>query len=153
MKRRSFLKLLTSILGLSALGAFTYPLFRFLLPVESAARARTVEVPKTDIPLGATKDLMIGTTPAIIVNTKDKGFLAFSRVCTHLGCLVKYDQERQVFICPCHAGTFDLEGNVISGPPPKPLPRFFVRVVGNNLVIGAKKGTKAERMAGDQDRT
>ena len=137
MKRRSFLKLLTSLLGLSALGAFTYPLFRFLLPVETGARTRTIEVAKSELPVGASKDVMIGVTPAIIINTRDKGFLAFSRVCTHLGCLVIYDQERQVFICPCHAGTFDLEGKVISGPPPKPLPKFSVRVEGNNLVIGA----------------
>ncbi|MCL4501730.1 MAG: Rieske (2Fe-2S) protein [Deltaproteobacteria bacterium] len=80
---------------------------------------------------------MIGTTPAIIVNAKGKGFLAFSRVCTHLGCLVKYYPEQQVFICPCHAGTFDLQGNVISGPPPKPLPKYSVRVEGDNLVIRA----------------
>ena len=137
MQRRSFLKLLTSILGLTALGAFLYPLFRFLLPVEAASRVRTVDIPKSDVPVGTAKDLMIGVTPAIVVNTSSKGFLAFSKVCTHLGCLVKYDSERQVFICPCHAGIFDLEGNVISGPPPKPLPRFSVRVEGNNLVIGA----------------
>ena len=137
MQRRSFLKLLTSILGLTALGAFLYPLFRFLLPVEAASRVRTVDIPKSDVPVGTAKDLMIGVTPAIVVNTSSKGFLAFSKVCTHLGCLVKYDSDRQVFICPCHAGIFDLEGNVISGPPPKPLPRFSVRVEGNNLVIGA----------------
>ena len=137
MKRRSFLKLLTSLLGLSALGAFTYPLFRFLLPVESGARAKTIEIAKSELAVGASKDVMIGFTPVIIINTRDKGFMAFSRVCTHLGCLVRYDQERQLFICPCHAGTFDLEGNVISGPPPKPLPRFSVRVEGNNLAIGA----------------
>ena len=137
MQRRSFLKLLISILGLTALGAFIYPLFRFLLPVEAASRVRTVDIPKSDVPVGTAKDLMIGVTPAIVVNTSSKGFLAFSKVCTHLGCLVKYDSERQVFICPCHAGIFDLEGNVISGPPPKPLPRFSVRVEGNNLVIGA----------------
>jgi cytochrome b6-f complex iron-sulfur subunit len=137
MKRRSFLKLLTSLLGLGALGVFIYPLFRFLLPVESGAKARTIEIAKSELPVGATKDVMIGTTPAIVINTRGKGFLAFSRVCTHLGCLVRYDQERQVFICPCHAGTFDLEGNVISGPPPKPLPKFSVQVEGNNLVIGA----------------
>jgi cytochrome b6-f complex iron-sulfur subunit len=137
MQRRSFLKLLTSILGLTALGAFTYPLFRFLLPVEAVSRVRTVDIPKSDVPVGTAKDLMIGVTPAIVINTRSKGFLSFSKVCTHLGCLVKYDPERQVFICPCHAGIFDLEGNVISGPPPKPLPRFSVRVEGNNLVIGA----------------
>ncbi len=137
MTRRSFLQLLTTLLGLTTLGAFIYPLVRFFLPVESAARVKSVEIPKNDVPVGTAKDLMIGTTPAIIVNARDKGFLVFSRVCTHLGCLVKYDPERQVFICPCHAGTFDLEGNVISGPPPKPLPKISVRVEGNNLVIGA----------------
>ncbi len=137
MQRRNFLKVVTSILGLGALGAFAYPVFRFLLPVEGAARAQKIEIPKAEIPLGGTKDVMIGATPAIIINTKDKGVLAFSRVCTHLGCLVKYDPQRQIFICPCHAGMFDLEGKVISGPPPKPLPKFSVRVEGNNLVIGA----------------
>jgi cytochrome b6-f complex iron-sulfur subunit len=137
MKRRGFLKLLTSVLGLSALGVFAYPFFRFLLPVESLARTRSVTLAKSEVPLNATKDLMIGPTPVIIINARDKGFLAFSKVCTHLGCLVKYDKERQLFICPCHAGVFDLEGNVISGPPPRPLPKFSVRVEGNNLVIGA----------------
>ncbi len=137
MNRRSFLKLLTSLLGLGALSAFLYPLFRFLLPVEAASRVKSVEIPKSEVPPGASKDLMIGGTPVLLLNTKDKGFLAFSRVCTHLGCLVKYDQERRLFICPCHAGTFDLEGNVISGPPPKPLIKFSVRITGDNLVIGA----------------
>jgi cytochrome b6-f complex iron-sulfur subunit len=136
MQRRSFLQLLASLLGATALGAFVYPLFRFLLPVETAARFKSLEVPKSEVPIGGFKDLMIGETPAIIVYTKEKGFIALSRVCTHLGCLVKYYPEKLEFICPCHAGMFDLEGNVISGPPPKPLPRFSVRVEGNNLVIG-----------------
>ncbi len=136
MKRRSFLKLLTSLLGLSALGAFIYPLFRFLLPLEIAARARAVTIAKKEIPINASKDVMIGQTPAIILNIRDKGFLAFSKVCTHLGCLVKYHPDKEVFICPCHAGVFDLEGNVVSGPPPKPLQKFAVKVEGDNLVIG-----------------
>ncbi len=115
-----------------------YPLFRFLsAPLKSLARARCVTLAKSEVPINATKDVMIGPTPVIIINTRDKGFLAFSKVCTHLGCLVKYDKERQLFICPCHAGIFDLEGNVVSGPPPKPLQKFAVRVEGDNLVIGA----------------
>jgi cytochrome b6-f complex iron-sulfur subunit len=137
MQRRSFLKHLASILGLSALGAFLYPLFRFLLPVEAAYKVKKVEIPKSNVPLGGSYDLMVGVIPAVVLNMRSKGFVAFSKVCTHLGCLVKFDKERQVFICPCHAGTFNLEGNVISGPPPKPLPKFTVREEGNNLVIGA----------------
>ena len=136
MNRRGFFKLLTSILGLSALGAFAYPLFRFLLPLESAAKVRAITLAKGNLPVNTAKDVMIGLTPAIVLNTRDKGFLAFSKVCTHLGCLVKYHPEKQLFICPCHAGIFDLEGNVVSGPPPKPLEKFAVRVEGDNLVIG-----------------
>ncbi len=137
MQRRSFLKLLASLLGATALGAFVYPLFRFLLPVETAASFKSLEVPESAVPLDGFKDLFIGETPAIIVHTKEKGFIALSRVCTHLGCLVNYYPEKQLFICPCHAGVYDLEGNVVSGPPPRPLSKYSVRVAGTNLVIGA----------------
>jgi cytochrome b6-f complex iron-sulfur subunit len=136
MHRRGFLKLLASILGLSALGAFLYPLFRFLTPREAMGKAKKVTLAKSEIPMGAVKDLLIMGTPSIVIHTKDKGFIALSRVCTHLGCLVNYDKERQILICPCHGGTYDLEGNVISGPPPSPLPKYTVRVVDGNIVIG-----------------
>ena len=136
MKRRGFLKLLASVLGLSALGAFLYPLFRFLTPSEASLEAKRVTLAAAEIPVGATKDLLISGTPSLVIHTRDKGFLALSRVCTHLGCLVKYHPDRQLFICPCHAGVFDLEGNVISGPPPKPLQKFAVKVEGANIVIG-----------------
>ncbi|MGO8762615.1 MAG: ubiquinol-cytochrome c reductase iron-sulfur subunit [Desulfobaccales bacterium] len=136
MQRRGFLKLLASILGLSAVGAFAYPLFRYLLPVEAALGPKNLSIPKGEVPLNATKDLLFGATPIIVLDIPDKGYLAFSRVCTHLGCLVKFDKERQEFICPCHAGIYDLEGNVVSGPPPRPLRKFAVRVEGDNLVIG-----------------
>jgi cytochrome b6-f complex iron-sulfur subunit len=136
MNKRGFLKLLASILGLSALGAFLYPLLRFLTPVEAMGTAKKVTLPKSEIPVGAAKDLVIMGVPSIIIHTNAKGYIALSRVCTHLGCLVNYDKEKQIFICPCHGGRYDLEGNVISGPPPKPLPRYAVRVADGNLVIG-----------------
>ena len=68
---------MTSILGLTALGAFIYPLFRFLLPLENAARAQAITIPKSELPVNATKELMIGQTPSILINTRDKGFWPF----------------------------------------------------------------------------
>ncbi len=136
MERRGFLKLLASLLGLSAVGAFAYPLFRYLLPVEAALGPKNLSIPIGEVPVNSTKELMFGSTPIIVLDIPDKGYLAFSRVCTHLGCLVKFDKERQEFICPCHAGIYDLEGNVVSGPPPRPLRKFAVKVAGDNLVIG-----------------
>jgi cytochrome b6-f complex iron-sulfur subunit len=136
MNRRGFLKFLASILGLSALGAFLYPLSRFLTPSEATGKAKPITIPQSELPVDAMKELLVMGTPSIIIHTKDKGYIALSRVCTHLGCLVNYDKARQIFICPCHGGTFDLEGNVISGPPPLPLPRYAVKVADGNIVIG-----------------
>ncbi|MGO8762050.1 MAG: ubiquinol-cytochrome c reductase iron-sulfur subunit [Desulfobaccales bacterium] len=127
---------MASILGLTGLGAFIYPLLRFLTPGEATARAKAITIAQSELPIDAVKDILVMGTPAIVIHTKDKGYIALSRVCTHLGCLVNYDKTKQIFICPCHAGSFDLEGNVISGPPPQPLPKFAVKVADGNIVIG-----------------
>ena len=55
-------------------------------------------------------------------------FLALSAVCTHLGCNVRWREGESRFACPCHAGFYDANGNVISGPPPRPLRRLETRV-------------------------
>jgi Rieske Fe-S protein len=55
-------------------------------------------------------------------------FLALSAVCTHLGCNVRWRPEAQRFGCPCHAGFYDANGDVISGPPPRPLRKLETRV-------------------------
>jgi len=54
------------------------------------------------------------------------GVYALSAVCTHMRCILNYDRERRGLVCPCHDGRFDLSGNVISGPPPRPLPLYEV---------------------------
>ena len=59
----------------------------------------------------------------------------FSDACTHLSCKVHWDAERDAFVCPCHDGVFDKEGNVIDGPPPEPLHRFQAKVEGEQLMI------------------
>ncbi len=58
----------------------------------------------------------------------DGNFVVFSRVCTHLGCLVRWDEKKGQFLCPCHGGVFDKAGNVVVGPPPRPLEKLPVKV-------------------------
>lgn len=53
---------------------------------------------------------------------------AFSATCTHLGCQVRWDGGSSRFRCPCHGGVFDAQGNVIEGPPPRPLDRLDARI-------------------------
>lgn len=55
-------------------------------------------------------------------------FRALSAVCTHLGCNVRWRPEDSKFACPCHAGFYDANGDVISGPPPRPLRQLETRV-------------------------
>ena len=56
-------------------------------------------------------------------------FVAFSGVCTHLGCNVGFDTDKQRFHCPCHHGLFDMKtGVVLGGPPPRALDSLPVKV-------------------------
>ncbi len=136
MQRRSFLKTILAIFGATTAGSFVYPLYRYLTPPASAARSRTLIIPKQEVPLGDAKEIVVNGVPALILNRPGKGLIAISRVCTHLGCLVQFDQENKQLLCPCHAGTYDLEGNIVSGPPPKPLPKLPLRVEGETIIIG-----------------
>jgi menaquinol-cytochrome c reductase iron-sulfur subunit len=65
---------------------------------------------------------------AYVLTEDGRNFIAMSNICTHLGCRVRWITEQQSFFCPCHNGVFDKEGNVISGPPPRPLNRYEVKV-------------------------
>ena len=136
MKRRRFLGSVVAFFGTIAFGSFAYPLVRFLAPPRSVAETKKLTLLKAEVPLGGSRDIIVNGTPGIVINRSGKGLVAFSRICTHLGCLVQYDRENMRLVCPCHAGTFDLEGNVLGGPPPKALPKLPLRVEGENILIG-----------------
>jgi thiosulfate dehydrogenase (quinone) large subunit len=69
-------------------------------------------------------------TPAILVRTGQQQVAAFSRVCTHAGCLVGYDQQAEMIVCPCHGAEFDPKqgARVVAGPAPTPLPSVHVSI-------------------------
>jgi len=136
MKRRRFLGIVLAVLGSTAAVSFAYPLLRFFAPPARENRARNISIKKSDIRLGEAKEIVFNNNPVIVINRYEKGFVAFSKVCTHLGCLVVYDKGLRRLVCPCHAGTFDLDGNVLSGPPPRPLPVVPLKVEGDLVIIG-----------------
>lgn len=65
----------------------------------------------------------------ILINLPNQGLVAYSDACTHLSCAVLYNQPSRELHCPCHEGVFSAStGRVISGPPPRPLPKITLQV-------------------------
>jgi ubiquinol-cytochrome c reductase iron-sulfur subunit len=55
------------------------------------------------------------------------GYVAYSKVCTHLGCPVGlYEQELELLVCPCHQSMFNVRNGAVPqfGPAPRPLPQL-----------------------------
>ncbi len=136
MERRTFLKGIFAFLGTTATVSFLYPMVRYLTPPRGEVGSQAMTFAKKDIPLNRSLHFVFNKVPAIVINQQEKGYIAFSRVCTHLGCLVDYDAASGMMVCPCHAGRYDLEGTVLSGPPPRPLQKLPVKVEGDHVVIG-----------------
>ena len=70
-----------------------------------------------------------------VLSTDGRTYIAMSNICTHLGCHIRWISEQNHFFCPCHNGEFDSSGNVVSGPPPKPLTRYDVKVENGQLFV------------------
>lgn len=136
MERRQLLKSSLAFLGTTTLVSFIYPASKFLIPPKSNAKDSKIILEKDQIPPGTAKEVSYNDVPLVIINRRGSGFIALSRVCSHLGCLVGYDSFNGKLVCPCHAGEFDLEGNCLSGPATKNLARYPLKISENQITIG-----------------
>jgi menaquinol-cytochrome c reductase iron-sulfur subunit len=76
--------------------------------------------------------------PEINPDESPSEYIAISTRCAHLGCPVRFARASSTFICPCHGGVYDFEGQVIGGPPVRPLDRFQTRVSDGQVEIGPR---------------
>lgn len=70
-----------------------------------------------------------------VVRKREGEVRVFSDICTHLGCRVTWHPDQGHYISPCHDGHFDIAGNVVSGPPPRPLDEFITEIKNGNLMV------------------
>ena len=150
LNRKNFLSIATwGIGGFLAASLFVPGLVYIVGP---ALKKETTE---EWIRLGPTSKVEIGTPTLFSVKTEQKAgwitnveeqsfyiytddgrnIIAMSNICTHLGCRVRWIEDRQELFCPCHNGVFDEQGNVVSGPPPRPLDRYEVKVENDQLYV------------------
>jgi cytochrome b6-f complex iron-sulfur subunit len=70
-----------------------------------------------------------------IVRNKEGAFFAETAVCTHLGCITKWNPEADQIQCPCHGSKFQRDGKVVQGPAPKPLPHFAIHLMPDGTLL------------------
>ncbi|MCG6947407.1 MAG: Rieske (2Fe-2S) protein [Acidobacteria bacterium] len=80
----------------------------------------------------------------------DGGFLALHRECTHLGCTVPWIDAEHRFVCPCHASSFDITGNVLSPPAPRPLDTFPVRIENDIVKVDVRQAVRRRAFSESQ---
>lgn len=74
--------------------------------------------------------------PVMVYRGSDSNtMVVYNSRCTHLGCTVHWDDSKQLFLCACHGGAFDLNGKVNSGPPPRPLDRYAFKVRDRDVLV------------------
>jgi menaquinol-cytochrome c reductase iron-sulfur subunit len=149
--RRDFFVTLSVTLGGACAAILGVPLVGFVVaPLFGKARESWVSVGKIDdFKVGKTVNVPFpdpsplpwaGITArgaAWLRRDSQDTFMAFSVNCTHMGCPVRWLQDAELFMCPCHGGVYYKDGTVAAGPPPKPLIRYEVRVRGGQVEIKA----------------
>jgi cytochrome b6-f complex iron-sulfur subunit len=74
------------------------------------------------------KIVRFGAEPVLLLWAGEDDYRAFAATCTHLDCIVEYQDAQRRIWCNCHNGEYDLMGRNVAGPPPKPLDAYKVHV-------------------------
>jgi Rieske Fe-S protein len=138
INRREFLNIVKRVLATTGLLAVAAPVVAYFYPpkLEEIPSEPVLVCPENELPVGESKTVRFGRYPAIVLNTKE-GLKAFSAVCTHFACIVKWNPDLGLIVCPCHEGYFDpIDGHVISGPPPTSLALLRTEVVDGTIYVG-----------------
>lgn len=137
--RRKSIQLLLGFSIVATISGIIVPIIAYLIPREKATAygGPTNVGAVEDFPINSGKIVSVNDKPVIVVNTKVGGLKAFSAICTHLGCVVSWNERKSIVHCPCHDGFFNaVTGAVVSGPPPLPLPQYELVVKDGNVLIG-----------------
>ncbi len=134
--RRKFLAGCVGCLTAAGALAALYPLYEYLAPQKAASTGGKVTIPADAILPGEAKFFDFRGETGVVVRKKSGEFIALSAVCTHLGCIVQWQRDKQDFLCPCHGGRYTADGVVVAGPPPHPLAKLPFTVAEGTITVG-----------------
>ncbi len=135
-ERRGFLGKVVGGIGAAVAISTIYPVIKYIIPpVKKFTSLNELVVGKaSEVPENTGKIFQFNKDRVIVINDNSK-LTACSAVCTHLGCLVHWDNALNLISCPCHGAKYKQTGEIISGPQPLPLTVFKAKVDGENIVI------------------
>lgn len=149
--RRSFMMTMFAISGVVVGGLLAFPLFRFaIFPLRKSGAADewsdvgpAADFASLTAPVAKTITLerrdawqtTSSQTAVYVVPAKDGAPKILSPVCPHLGCSVQWQETQNKFVCPCHSGTFALDGERLGGPPPRSMDTLESKVENGTLKV------------------
>jgi cytochrome b6-f complex iron-sulfur subunit len=108
--------------------------FAFLWPRRKGPKVETVFIAGKVTEFKVGEVIPFRKERTFILRTEG-GFLAISAICTHLHCIVNWNEMLKKFECPCHGAKFNQNGEVLEGPPPRPLDLYKLQIVAGNVVV------------------
>ena len=130
LNRRNLFKILTAAGAIATSGSLTA-----LTACSQSTNPERTELDLADLPLNERVRVMHQELPVEVIRTAD-GVTARSLWCTHMGCEVKWSDQRREYLCPCHEGVYNERGVPIKGPPPRPLSEIRIEVAEQRVLIG-----------------
>ena len=125
--RRRFLDVVLGASGAAWLASVLYPVLRYLKPLPRPGSAGPTRLTRDEVAKLEKNHFVIvpvGGKRVLVLQNAAQEILALDAKCTHEGCTVQYLAGESAIWCACHNARFDLDGRVLSGPPPRPLPRY-----------------------------
>ncbi len=146
VSRREFAKFLCLLSGGFALGNGLVVLNSVANPKEELQGEHFV-CNADEVPVGEMKQFIVSGNkdiPYILIHLEENKWRAFEQKCTHLSCAVLYRADINKIECPCHRGFFNPDtGEVLAGPPPRPLPQLQVVMKNEKIYVVAYKESQA----------
>jgi len=123
--------------------------FAFLWPKKKEGKGEKIFIAGkvNDFKVG---DIIYFRKERVYVQRLEQGFIAFSAVCTHLKCIVNWNEVKKMFECPCHGAKFNRNGEVLEGPPPRPLDLLKLQIVEEKIVVNFKEPIERKRFEPSQ---
>jgi thiosulfate dehydrogenase (quinone) large subunit len=130
LDRRGFMR---GALGAGLIAAIALVAKRTAGPASAKAGG---SIPLDQIEVGGAATFESSQGPAVAIRTGAQEVIAFSAKCTHEGCLVNYEGDRKLLVCPCHGATFDPQNQgAHTAPATRPLKEIAVRIDSSGEVV------------------